>query len=226
MTLKVTPPVGLKRQYPHVDTITDWRAQQSVRLLWDRVFALEERLQAAERTAGDLVGAANAQEDHLDRLELLAGELLALSQRTAGEAAGAEDSNEFGLIGMGSAPPTVSLPDMTGDVAGYMDDHPDELDHSCDEPGFPTFSWDFMTGLVATLQAVDPRVGGNGKRGNTGDPSLDAIAYYHGDMPPVAGSNDVYVVDVISGHCGPSPGPAWNNVTTQKAKGAWMGTVP
>jgi hypothetical protein len=229
MTVQVTPPTGLKRQYPHVDTITDWRAQQSIRLLWDRVFALEERLRASEQTAEDLVATANAQEDRLAAVQLLAGEALALSQRTAGEAAGEEDSNEFGKIGMGSAPPTVSLnDDLAGVVEGYIADHPTEFANCCVKYGGG--SWAFMDGLVAALQAVDERAGFNGKRGDVNDPSGDAIAYYHGALPPDSGSNDVYVVDIIACYCGPeeaapcTPGPAWNDVTTGAAKGAWLAT--
>ena len=80
-----TPPEQLKRQYPHVDTIEDWRAQQSIRLLWDRVFDLEARLQAAESTQGDLVSTANAQENDLAEVRRAAGEALAIAQTTRTE---------------------------------------------------------------------------------------------------------------------------------------------
>jgi hypothetical protein len=58
--VKSAEPPEIRRQYPHVDDITDWRAQQTTRLLWDRVFDLESRLQGAETTQGDLVTAVNA----------------------------------------------------------------------------------------------------------------------------------------------------------------------
>ena len=221
MSVRPTPVDPLKRQYPHVDDITDWRAQQSVRLLWDRVFNLEERLQAATATQGDLVEASNSQEDQLAQLRLVAGEALAIAQRAAGEAGeGGETSNEFGKIGKGSAPPTVALPDLSGDVDAYAAAHAADLANSCLSAGGDR---DYIDGLVAYLQAIDPRVGGNGKRGDMGDPSEDAISYYHGAGSPTAGSNDVYVVDVISNHCPVtgSAGPAWQDVTTSKAYGAW-----
>ena len=89
--VEVTPVLSLKRQYPHVDNISDWRAQQSIRLLWDRVFALEEQLVALRETQGDLVSAANAQEDQIARVQQATGEALAelqITLREAGEAAG------------------------------------------------------------------------------------------------------------------------------------------
>ncbi|HEX5579103.1 MAG TPA: hypothetical protein VFY43_05495 [Candidatus Limnocylindria bacterium] len=212
----------LKRQYPHVDAVEDWRAQQSLRLLWDRVFSLEERLQAQLATQGDLVDAVNANEDRLGQVQRVAGEALAIAQRTAGEAGegGAEESNEFGKIGKGSAPPTVALADLSGDVDAYAAAHATDLANSCLSAGGTRA---YIDGLVAYLQAIDPRVGGNGKRGNMGDPSEDAIAYYHGVGSPPVGSNDVYVVDVIGNHCPVvgAAGPAWNDVTTSKAYGAW-----
>ena len=235
MTVRVTPVDPLKRQYPHVDDISDWRAQQSVRLLWDRVFNLEERLQAVNATQGDLVEATNSQEDQLAKVQRVAGEALAIAQRASGEAGagagGPTASNEFGKIGKGSAPPTVSLPDHTSVVAAYMSANPDEVDHSCNDPSEPgyndPFSWDFTRGVVAALQAVDPRFGANGKRGNTSDLSVDAVAYYHGaSMPPPEGSNDVYVVDIVIGHCGTSPSAGWLDQTNGGIYGAWVSAVP
>lgn len=234
MSVEATDPVPLRRQYPHVDDVADWRAQQSLRLLWDRVFSLEERLQAQLATQGDLVAAANDQEDRLGRIQRVAGEALSIAQRTAGEAGEGGDgntgSNEFGKIGKGSAEPTVALADLSGDVATYMAAHPTDVDHSCDDPSapgyHPPFSWAYMTGLVAYLQAIDPRVGGNGKRGNTSDPSKDAIAYYHGAGSPTAGTNDVYVVDIMGGHCGTSPSPVWIDQTRGDTYGAWLSSVP
>ena len=118
----------------------------------------------------------------------------------------------------GGAAPKVALQNMQSDVAEYMAAHPDELADSCQEHGG---SWDFMEGLVAFLQSRSSgRVGFNGKRG-TSEASMDAIAYYHGDLPPTEGSPDVYIVDVIGGHCGPSPSASWNDVSAP-APGKWM----
>ena len=140
---------------------------------------------------------------------------IALAEEAA--AAGAAGDN-LGTIGAGSDPPTVALPNLFGDVKAYADAHPAELAASCQDSGG---TWDFMDGLIAFLQGIDPRVGYNWKRGVVGDPSQDAVSYYHGVGTPVQDSANVYVVDVIGGHCGPSPTPAWNDVTTPRAAGGW-----
>lgn len=93
MSVTPTDPTTLKRQYPHVDNVEDWRAQQSLRLLWDRVFSLEERLQAATVTLGDLAEASNQHETDLTRAERKADEALAIAQRVESETGeGAEGS--------------------------------------------------------------------------------------------------------------------------------------
>ena len=85
MAVERTDPPTLKRVYPHVDDIDDWRARQTIRLLWDRVFDLEARLQAAESTTGDLVNTSNRQDDDLVRVEKKAGEALATAEYVLGE---------------------------------------------------------------------------------------------------------------------------------------------
>src|SRR5262245_38234672 len=71
----------LAPQYPHVDMISDWRAQQSVRLLWDRVFALAGLIAALEKTQGDLVTLINSLEDQVRDLRAGVGEALAPEQQ-------------------------------------------------------------------------------------------------------------------------------------------------
>ena len=80
MSVELTVPPTLKRQYPHLEGIADWRAAQSLRLLWDRYYDLEARLQGIEASAGDLVSAANLTEDQLTRVDHKADEALALAQ--------------------------------------------------------------------------------------------------------------------------------------------------
>ena len=36
-----------------------------------------------------------------------------------------------------------------------------------------------------------------------------------GEGEPSEGSTRVYIIDVISGHCGPNPGPNWDDVTAR-----------
>lgn len=127
----------------------------------------------------------------------------------------------LGIIGAGSAAPTVPLANETATVVAYAEAHPAELAASCLDTGG---NWSFMDGVVAALKAADPRFGYNGKRGDINDPSEDAVSYYHGILPPTDGSPDVYVIDIIGGHCGPNPTPAFNNVTTSAARGAYLTT--
>lgn len=60
MTLiTATARVALTRTYPHLDTIQDWSTDATLRLLWDRIFDLEERLRAVEGTSTALVAGVN-----------------------------------------------------------------------------------------------------------------------------------------------------------------------
>jgi hypothetical protein len=51
--------VPLKRNQFHVDEVKDWPTQQSLRLLWDRVYQLQEQLNAAQATITTLLAATN-----------------------------------------------------------------------------------------------------------------------------------------------------------------------
>lgn len=110
----------LKRQYPHVDTIADWRTQQSVRLLWDRVFDLEGRLQAAEGTITRLTATANQQESQLAAVQRKADEALAEVQATRTEqqavaGAGLKDDHGLGAAGCAAAGATGDIGPFTGE---------------------------------------------------------------------------------------------------------------
>jgi hypothetical protein len=101
--------------------------------------------------------------------------------------------------------------------------YPGDLRNSCQEHGG---SWRFMDRVVDRLREFDTRWGYNWKRGNIGDPSMDVVDYHWG---PGADENStqVYIFDIIGGHCGPSPGPAWVDVTDitaeNRAIGRWTG---
>jgi len=103
----------------------------------------------------------------------------------------------------------LPLPNMSHIVREVAAEHPDFLRNSCQEHGG---SWDFMDAVVDRLRQFDSRWGYNWKRGNVGDPSLDVVDYHHGAGPD-EGSTEVYIIDVIGGHCGDSPVPVWNDVT-------------
>ena len=200
-------------------------AEQAIRELVAAVNRLEPSIQQAEEDRRR----STVTLDHLQR------QIVQLQQQVQQSAAAQRRAQQesggggLGGIGAGSAPPTVALANLSDDVVAYANANDAALQNSCVREGG---SWAYLDGLVAALQAVDERVGFNGKRGDVTDPSEDAVAYYHGVLPPVEGSNDVYVVDVISCHCGPedgeacTPGPAWNNVTTPRAAGAWLSVRP
>lgn len=61
--LTIVGPVAIKRTYPHVGQVPEWATQQTIRMLWDRVWELEGRLQAAEtniKSAGSVLDTMNA----------------------------------------------------------------------------------------------------------------------------------------------------------------------
>jgi len=114
MTVKSTTPPTLKRQFPHVDDIVDWRAQQTIRLLWDRVFDLEARVQALTTTVLNLVGATNQQETEIADVKREADQALALSQQTKSE----ETPSTGGGTDSGQGAYGCSVAGSNGDIAG------------------------------------------------------------------------------------------------------------
>jgi hypothetical protein len=110
----------------------------------------------------------------------------------------------------GRAPAGGPLPSYGASVVDAVARaNPGAIANSCQSHGG---SWQFMDQVVDTLRTYDTRWGYNGKRGNVNDPSHDAIAYNYGGGAD-QGSTEVYIVDIVGGHCGPSPGPAWIDVT-------------
>jgi len=87
--------------------------------------------------------------------------------------------------------------------------NPAALRNSCQDTGG---SWQFMDQVVDTLRSYDTRWGYNGKRGDANNPSLDVITYHYGAGAD-QNSTDVYIIDIIGGHCGSNPTPIWNDVT-------------
>lgn len=68
----------LERQFPHADEIPDFPIQQTIRLLWDRIFDLEERLQARSTDISNLIAGHNKNERLIEDVESTAR--LALTQ--------------------------------------------------------------------------------------------------------------------------------------------------
>ena len=83
MTIKATARPSIKRSYPHVTEIQDWPAAQSVKLLWERIHDLEERLQAAEGTNTTLVTSANQLTTSVQSAQQVADQALAIGRTTS-----------------------------------------------------------------------------------------------------------------------------------------------
>lgn len=77
--------VPLKRQYPHVDSIADFSSQQSIKLLWDRIFTLQEQLTAAQATIGLVVDQTNVNSTDVSTAILKANQALAERQVAAAQ---------------------------------------------------------------------------------------------------------------------------------------------
>ncbi len=108
-------------------------------------------------------------------------------------------------------------------VAQVAAQYPQALRNSCQHAGG---TWEFMDRVVNALRAHDTRWGYNWKRGNVGDPSLDVVDYNWGSGPD-EGSTNVYIIDIIVGHCGGDPSPGWGDVTdvtlSSGTIGRWTG---
>jgi hypothetical protein len=117
-------------------------------------------------------------------------------------------------------------PDITGIISQVINANPGILAprRSCQDPshgGDPVSGWEFLDKLVDTLRLTDTRWAYNGKRGNAADPSHDVVAYNWGSQPD-EGTTDVYIFDVLLGHCGGSPSGTQIDITgVGGALGRW-----
>ena len=103
----------------------------------------------------------------------------------------------------------LPLPNMSAVVQQIAAAYPAALRNSCQDQGG---TWEFMDRVVDELRKYDSRWGYNWKRGNVGDPSKDAVDYHWGRGAD-EGSTEVYIIDLIGGHCGPNPTAGWSDVT-------------
>lgn len=113
-TVAVATVSPIKRVYPHVNEIGDWPAQQSTRLLWDRLHDLTEQLTAAQATIKSLTDAHNATVTSVTTLEAHANATLALPQgplAPAGPGAPSGTGGAGGGGGIGGC--TVTHPALT-----------------------------------------------------------------------------------------------------------------
>lgn len=119
----------------------------------------------------------------------------------------------------GTPPAALPLPDASDVVDALAAERPDLLAGSCVESGGDDA---FVFELVRRLRTTDVRWGLDWKRGVVGDMSQDVVDYHFGSGEP-EGSTDVYIIDVIGGHCGPTPSPAFTDVTEATRAGGTIG---
>jgi hypothetical protein len=94
--------------------------------------------------------------------------------------------------------------------------NPSLIQQSCKETGGNNL---FMINVLTELRKLSPRWGLNWKRGVQGDLSQDVVSYaYDLELPPE--ESRVQIVDIIRGHCGPTPEPAWGWVANE-GLGRW-----
>jgi hypothetical protein len=118
-------------------------------------------------------------------------------------------------------------PDATAVIAQVIAANPGILSsrRSCQDAshgGDPVSGWEFMDKVVDALRLTDTRWGYNGKRGNPNDPSFDVVAYNWGSQPD-EGTTEVYIFDILLGHCGGSAAPTQIDITgVGGALGRWI----
>ena len=115
----------------------------------------------------------------------------------------------------------LPLPNMSAVVEAVARAFPNDLRNSCVEHGGNN-AWLFR--LVQELRRYDTRWGLNWKRGRLNDLSQDVVDYNF-SADPDEGTTNVYIIDVIGGHCGNNPQPSWidqTEATRQKGEiGRW-----
>jgi hypothetical protein len=111
-------------------------------------------------------------------------------------------------------PPGQRLPPPNefGTVQQAFAERPDLVARSCQPESGGTGTWEFMDFLVEKLRQKDLRWGYHARRGVQSDPARDEVAYHWGPGPDEF-SRDAYAWDIMGGHCGPNPTPAWFDVT-------------
>jgi hypothetical protein len=115
------------------------------------------------------------------------------------------------LSPMGPGETRKPRPNDSAIVRAVASANPGALRNSCQDHGG---SWEFMDRVIDALRAKDGRYGYNCKRGNCNDPSQDVVSYYYGGaFPDIQGRFEVYIFDVIGGHCGSDPSTVWGDVT-------------
>jgi hypothetical protein len=115
--------------------------------------------------------------------------------------------------------PPQAVPDGWEVVEQVALEHPDWLAASCVDTGGDN---QFLFEVVRRLRMLDDRWGLNWKRGVVGDMSQDVVDYHWGEGASDQ-STEVFIIDMIGGHCGDDPQPAWIDVTQATADAGTIG---
>ena len=196
---------------------------QSVTISWNGVGGATGYRVEFGRSSGstDLVQNVPAHQTSFKQPVGMAGTFYA--RVVAGNACGSTTSQTIAFTIEGSTPGTPGGPTGSGPrtpnptsgrlpVPGYgravaeamASTYRGDLQNSCAEHGGNN-TWMFR--VVNELRKRDSRWGLNWKRGRTGDLSQDIVTYNYGSNAD-EGTTDVYIIDIIGGHCGGSPD--WN----------------
>jgi len=125
-------------------------------------------------------------------------------------ASGGSSSCAAPLSPLGPGETRKPRPNDSAIVRQVANAFPAALRNSCQDHGG---SWEFMDRTIDALRAKDGRYGYNCKRGNCNDPSHDVASYYWGPLDGIQGRFEVYIFDLIGGHCGSNPSTFWGDVT-------------
>ena len=202
--------------------------QRALRALWAEVARLRGPLNQDNRgrrvtNAADAID--NGDYVTLRQLNKLLGNTRTTSAIIGASGGGGGGGTGGGSQGCSARDPVVDAPASAASLAiidAYTAANPGQLENSCLDQGG---NRDWINGVVAALQADDPRWGFCGQRGDANDLAEDAVTYYCGDLSLMAaGSNNTFVFDIIAKHC-PGPGDvvttAFINVSAS-ACGAWV----
>ena len=110
----------------------------------------------------------------------------------------------------------LPMPNVMPYVLETVNLYPAAFRNSCQDAGG---SWEFMDRLIDRLRLVDLRFGYNGRRGDPNFVGRDEVAYHY-SAGPSENSRQVYVWDVIAGHCGSNPQPS--NLDMTEFGGIWL----
>jgi Bacterial Ig-like domain (group 2) len=111
-------------------------------------------------------------------------------------------------------PPGQRLPkpDESVFIRQLFNERPDLVARSCQPESGGTGTWEYLEFVVKRLRIKDTRWGFQSRRGVAGDVARDEVAYHWGPGPD-EGSRDAYAWDIMLGHCGSNPQPAWIDVS-------------